>query len=245
MLNNIKIGKYYYTNSFLHNLNPVLKIIIFCILFILSFISNLYMNIPVFIIIFIIILLSKINIKNYIKTILSLKFLILSLLIINIFFEMELLEIINIILKLINIVNISSILLYTTTINDITIGLNYLLKPLKKIKININELIFTTTLAIRFIPNIIEQTNKILKSQASRGVDYNNSNVKEKITIINSLFIPSFYMSIKKANNLADAMEVRQYDLENIKIKKANKFNNVEKTILLVFLTVFLLGVII
>ena len=91
--------------------------------------------------------------------------------------------------------------------------------PLKLIGIPVNKMALSISLALRFIPTIIDQGNKIIKSQASRGIDYYNSGIKGKLLAIKSLIIPMFVLSIKKADDLADSMEIRLY---NVNKKRTN-----------------------
>ena len=94
---------------------------------------------------------------------------------------------------------------------DINNGLESLLSPLKKIKIPVGEFAMIISLTLRFIPMLYQETNKIMKAQASRGVDFTEGSLKSKINQIISLLIPMFVMSFNKAEDLANAMETRGY----------------------------------
>lgn len=105
----------------------------------------------------------------------------------------------------------SSTLTLTTKPTDLTNAIEWYLKPLEYMKIKTSIFAMILSIALRFIPTLFNETNKILKAQASRGVDFNEGKLKEQIGQIISLLIPMFVISINKANDLADAMEARGY----------------------------------
>ena len=123
------------------------------------------------------------------------------------------------ILRILIIIILSSLLTFTTMPTDITNGIESLLKPLKVVKFPVGELATMLSLTLRFIPSLLEETNKIMKAQASRGVEFSESNLKKKLTQIISLLIPIFVISFKRAEDLANAMEVRGYVVGGIRTK--------------------------
>jgi energy-coupling factor transport system permease protein len=115
------------------------------------------------------------------------------------------------VLRIIIIVILSSLLTFTTMPTDITNGIESLLKPLKIIRFPVSELAMMLSLTLRFIPTLLDEANKIIKAQASRGVELSESKFKEKITQVVSLLIPLFVVSFKRAEDMANAMDVRGY----------------------------------
>lgn len=115
------------------------------------------------------------------------------------------------ILRVLTLVTFSCVLSLTTKPTDINFALEKLLSPLEKIKIKTSILAMMVSIALRSIPTLFLEVEKILKAQASRGVDFKEGKLKEKITQIVSLIIPMFIISIKRAEGLADAMEARGY----------------------------------
>lgn len=115
------------------------------------------------------------------------------------------------ILRIIIIITLSSLLTFSTMPTDITNGIESLLKPLKVIRFPVGELAMMLSLTLRFIPTLLEETNKIMKAQASRGVEFSESKFKDKISQVISLLIPIFVVSFKRAEDLANAMETRGY----------------------------------
>lgn len=105
----------------------------------------------------------------------------------------------------------STLLTLTTKPTDLTAGIEWLLSPLKLFKVNVSIFGMLISLSLRFIPTLFNEANKILKAQASRGVDFKEGSLKEQITQIISLLIPMFVISYNRAIDLADAMEARAY----------------------------------
>lgn len=114
-------------------------------------------------------------------------------------------------LRIMIVVMLSSLLTFTTLPTDITNGLESLLRPLKVVKFPVGEVATMLSLTLRFIPTLLDETSKIMKAQASRGVEFKESRLKDKITQIVSLLIPIFVISFKRAEDLANAMEARGY----------------------------------
>lgn len=119
-----------------------------------------------------------------------------------------------IVLRIILMISITSLLTFTTRYQEINTGFQALLSPLKVFHIPVGTFSMMLSLSLRFIPTLVEETNKIMRSQASRGVDFNESNLKQKVKQIVSLLVPLFIISFKKADDLANAMEARGYIME-------------------------------
>ena len=207
MLNNLTIGKYYPVNSKIHDLNPTFKILA-TLLFVISVFltNNLYMHIILFAFLLLIISASNVPLKAYFKTIYSVKWLLLFILLINLVFKVSLTTSIVMVLRIIYILWYTTILTLTTTPMDLTYGLQKTLSPLKKI-IPVNRIAFSLALALRFIPTIFDEANI--------GIDYKYINLKGKLLAISSLIIPVFNLTLQKADLLSDTLEVRLYDIDS------------------------------
>jgi energy-coupling factor transport system permease protein len=121
------------------------------------------------------------------------------------------------------------ILTYTTSSTEITYGLEKVFSPFKYMRIPVNKIALSISLALRFIPTIFEQSEKILKSQASRGIDFYHSGIREKVIAVSSMLFPMFILSFKRADNLADAMEVRLYDCNSKRTNyRMNKWTSLD-----------------
>ena len=213
MLNNIVIGRYYPIRSKIHNMNPMAKIISIMLFLILSFLSNdIVVNLIVAGYVLIIMGMSNVPFKIYFKNLYGLKILFIFIVVINLLSGMSWLSIAIMLIRTITLVLYTTILTLTTTPTLISLGLERLFKPLEKIKIPVSKMALSVSLALRFIPTILDQANKVLKSQTSRGMDFKKSNIKVKIKSIINILIPMFVLSFKRADTLADAMEVRLFN---------------------------------
>jgi len=117
-------------------------------------------------------------------------------------------------IRLVLIVALTTILTATTKPLDMTLGLEHLLGPLKVIHFPVHEVAMMISIALRFIPTLVEEAQRIMKAQASRGVDFNEGSFKDKVMSIISLIIPLFISAFQKAEDLANAMESRNYNPE-------------------------------
>jgi len=116
-----------------------------------------------------------------------------------------------VVLRILILILISSLLTLSTKPTDLNNGLEAVLSPLEKIGLKTSILAMMIAIALRFIPTLLNEAFKILKAQASRGVDFREGKLKDKIVQIVSLLIPMFIISFKRAEDLSDAMEARGY----------------------------------
>lgn len=116
-----------------------------------------------------------------------------------------------VLLRLICIVMLSILLTITTTPTEINLALEWLLHPLKLIKFNVEEFTLIISISLRFIPTLIDEANKIILAQASRGVDFMESSIRKKITQVISLLVPMFIIAFQRSEDLAYAMEARGF----------------------------------
>ncbi len=116
-----------------------------------------------------------------------------------------------IMVRLIIIITLSTILTLTTKPTDLNLGLEKILKPLNLIRINSEEIALIISIALRYIPTLLDEANKIMLAQASRGVDFSEGKLKDKVMQIISLLVPMFIISFKRSDDLANAMEARSF----------------------------------
>ena len=243
MFTNITIGRYIYKNSLIHKIHPIIKILITLFIITASLIFNYRKNLILILYAILLTFLTKIDIKQYLKNIYGLRYIIISILFINLLFNTPIFNTINTIEKLIIIFMVSSILMYTTNINEINYAINRLLQPLKKLSLDIDNISLTLTISIKFISVIFEQFDIIFKAFKSRGYKFNGS-LKEKIYKIKNFISTLFYMILKKANDVSDVLEIRNYDLNKINRKIAKKIKIGEYLILIMhfFILIFIIG---
>ena len=238
---NFHLTRYYNTNSIIHNLNPLNKII--CILlftFMVLFTNNILLLLLLVLFVSILVGMSNIDIITYIKSYKYIIPFILFIFIIDLIFSNIEASIISI-LKLILFVSYSTLILYTTKPNDLTYGLEKFLYPLKIFGVNTNSIALTISLAIRFIPTIFIEGEKVYKSQISRGLTFDGT-FKEKIDKLISLIIPIFNMSLKRSEIVSNALDIKMYNSNKKRTKyKLDTFSYIDENILLFHMFMFLI----
>lgn len=227
MLREITIGQYYPEESILHRLDPRVKIISSVIFMISLFVAdNIWAYIAATCFLVVSIILSKVPVGYIARGIKP----IIILLLITILFNMILVpgeyifqwwiikiskegivNAVNMAIRLIYLIFGTSLLTFTTTPNNLTDALESLFKPLKVFKIPVHEIAMMMSIALRFIPILIEETDKIMKAQLARGADFENGNLIQKIKSLIPILVPLFVSAFRRANDLAMAMEARCY----------------------------------
>ena len=227
-MNKLVFGKYIPIDSIIHRLDPRAKIIALFILIIAIFIpKSWWAYLLLGVILLTIVLLSKIKLSFIFKAFKPMIFMMLFLLIINsitlktgaVLFSIGKLNIYSdaifntlfIVVRLLLMIMLTTCLTATTKPLDLTLGIEYILSPLKIVHFPAHEVAMMISIALRFIPTIIEETTRIMNSQKSRGVDFEEGSIQEKIQAILSLIVPLFSVAFERAYELADAMEARGY----------------------------------
>ncbi|MGN1311890.1 MAG: energy-coupling factor transporter transmembrane component T family protein [Bacilli bacterium] len=212
MLTNITFGKYYARDSIVHKLNPLFKIISLIIMIVAIFFINSYKDIIMLTsYLILMIVYSDIDIITYLKNIYSIKIFLLFILIIDLIFGSNINNIIFDLYKLIFIIIYSSALTYTTSTSEITYGIERLLKPFNN-TIPVNDIAMIITLTLRYIPTLTMESDRIIKAQKMRGINFDSKNIKTKISSLVGVFIPMFILSLKKSESTADIMDIRLYN---------------------------------
>ena len=227
----IAFGQYYPAKSVMHRLDPRMKIIIGILYIVACFLCKNVISFALlaFSAIFII-LISRIPMKIVLKAIKAIIFIMIFTAILNIFWTKgeadELLfswQFINIyvsglynaafiVIRIVSmIIGTGIFLTYTTTPIQLTDGLEQLLSPLKVFKIPVHEFAMMMTIALRFIPTIIEETEKIMAAQKARGADFSNGSLAKRARALIPVLIPLFVSAFRRAGELATAMTCRCY----------------------------------
>ena len=132
---------------------------------------------------------------------------------------------------------------YTTVITEITYGIEKILSPLNKI-IRVSNIAMIITLAIRYIPSLIHEADRIIKSQRLRGINFDSRNIKEKIISISGILMPMFMLSIQKSEKTADILDIRLYNYGKSKTNYRTNNWKVLDTLLLVLNVLILIIVV-
>ena len=228
MLDNITLGQYLPGNSFLHRMDPRAKILLTVLMITAVFTANTWIGyLGVFLFVGGVIHCSKLNIKFVLKAVKPIVYIILLTFMINLFFnggETALVEwgVVRITkeglvsatfmaMRLFLLVVTTQLLTLTTSPIALTDGLERLLKPLSKIGFPAHELAMMMSIALRFIPTLMEETDKIMKAQMARGADFESGNLLNRAKAMLPLLVPLFVSAFRRADELAMAMEARCY----------------------------------
>ncbi len=231
MIKDITIGQYVPGESFIHNLDPRVKILLSMIFIIDLFIIDNFQGYG-FILIFtaIAIIISKVDIKYIYKGVKPILILLLITALLNIFmtggsageapllqwgflkiYKQGLILAGFMVIRLVFLVVGTSLLTLTTSPIELTDGLEKLLNPFRKIGLPAHELAMMMTIALRFIPTLMDETDKIMKAQMARGADFDSGNIFSRAKNLVPLLVPLFISSFRRADELAMAMEARCY----------------------------------
>ena len=227
MLKDITLGQYYRTDSLIHRLDPRVKLV-GTLLFIVSLflVDNFIGYVVAGLFLATVIKLSRVPFKFMIRGMKAIVFLLLIAVVFNLFltpgetvFSVWKLTITRegiylaafMAIRLVFLLIGSSVMTLTTTPNQLTDGLEKLLNPLKRIKVPVHEIAMMLSIALRFIPILLEETDKIMKAQIARGADFESGNLIKKAKSLVPLLVPLFISAFRRANDLATAMEARCY----------------------------------
>ncbi|MDY0234899.1 MAG: energy-coupling factor transporter transmembrane component T [Gudongella sp.] len=227
MLKDITIGQYFPGTSIIHKLDPRIKIIVVA-LFIASLFFVVNFTPYIFIVLFIgaVIYVARLPLKFIIKGLKPLVFIILITFAINLFLtkgevlielgplaitKEGLRQSVFMALRLIFLITGTSLLTLTTSPIALTDGIERLLSPFKKVGLPAHELAMMMTIALRFIPTLLEETDKIMKAQMARGADFESGNILSRAKNLVPLLVPLFINAFRRADELATAMEARCY----------------------------------
>lgn len=228
MIRDITIGQYYPAQSPVHRLDPRVKIICTLIFLVSLFVQNSLLGYAVAtIFLMIVIKASQVPLKFMLKGLKAIVILLLFTVVMNLFLtkgggtlvhfwiftitEQGLRVSVFMAIRLIYLIVGSSLMTLTTTPNSLTDGIESVLKPLNKINVPVHEIAMMMSIALRFIPILLEETDKIMKAQIARGADLESGNIIQKTKAMVPILVPLFVSAFRRANDLAMAMEARCY----------------------------------
>ncbi len=229
MIKDITIGQYFPFNSVIHRLDPRTKLLFTICFIVMVFVSNNFVSLLFnFILATVIISLSKIPVKTVVK---GLKPILLVVIITSVlqiayvktgvtlidFWRINItsggvLTAVFMAIRISLLIVMSTMLTYTTSPTSLTNGLDKLFAPLTKIGIDFHMVTMIMTIALRFIPTLIEEVDKIMSAQKSRGASFDQGNLIKRAKALIPLFIPLLFNSIRRAYELANAMTCRCYN---------------------------------
>ncbi|MGE7186704.1 energy-coupling factor transporter transmembrane component T family protein [Peribacillus sp. NPDC006672] len=228
MLDKMIIGRYVPADSLIHKMDPRAKLLLVFLFVCVIFLANNVVSYGLLAVFTILLIgLSKIPLRYLYNGLKPIFFLIVFTFLLHILFTKEgellfeygwfeiyeggLIQGLFISVRFTLLILVTSLLTLTTTPISITDGMEELLGPLKKWKMPVHELALMMSIALRFIPTLMEETEKIMKAQTARGVDFSSGPIKDRVKSIVPLLVPLFVSSFKRAEELATAMESRGY----------------------------------
>ncbi len=242
-MKNISLGRYLPYNTILHRIDPRVKLfglVSFMVLVFFSF-GDTWVNFTFYGVLIILVLialkLAKVKLKSLIRQLKPLWFMVVFLLIINIIsyrsqdvtvlfsiwnypiYAAAVYQTFYIFIRLVLMISLTMVLTSSTKPLDLTFALEWTMSPLKLIRFPVHEVAMTMSLALRFIPTLLDETGRIMKAQESRGVDFSGGRLGEKIRGIVSLIVPLFNSAFMRSDELANAMEARGYNPQGKRTK--------------------------
>lgn len=261
MLKDITLGQYFPGSSIIHRLDPRTKLIGLIVYIIALFSAGNWVSYAVMLaFLCVTVALSKIPVKAIFTGMKPLVMILIFTGLLNLFFtagETELVRVwrititlegvtraIFMVVRILMLISATFLLTYTTSPIQLTDGMESLLRPLKKIRVPVHELAMMMCIALRFIPTLIEETDKIISAQKARGADFENGSLLQRVKALIPILVPLFISAFRRADELATAMECRCYQGGEGRTKmKLLRFRRYDYTTFLL-LTLLLCGVI-
>jgi len=229
MLNNISFGQYYPVQSVVHRMDARVKILLSILFIVAVFFVQTYLGyVVIFLLLVTMIAVSHVKLKSILKSIKGVIFLIVFTAVLNLIFTQSgntlwawwIFRLTDegvrftamMALRLLFLVMGTSILTLTTTPIELTDGLESLMTPLKWIKFPVHDVAVIMSIALRFIPTLMEETDKIMMAQKARGADFESGNIFKRIKALVPIIIPLFVSAFRRAEELSFAMDARCYN---------------------------------
>ena len=227
MLKDITLGQFFPGNSVIHKIDPRVKILLIIAYIVFLFVANNFVSLGFMVLVTVaIVLLTKIPVKMYFKGLKAIMFIILFTSVLNMFYgsgepiwqwgflKITLNGISNAVfisIRIVALIFISCVLTYTTSPTDLTDALERLMKPLTVFHIKVHEIAMMMTIALRFVPTLLEETDKIMNAQKARGANMDSGGLIKRVKAMMPVLVPLLVSSFNRAYELAVAMECRCY----------------------------------
>ena len=228
MLKDITLGQFFPGNSVVHKMDPRTKLVMLVVYIVALFVAVSWCSYGLMLAFLLISIgISRIPPKSIIRGMKPLVLILIFTGVLNIFFtagervlisfwgitiyQEGLVRAIFMVVRILMLISGTFLLTYTTSPIALTDGLESLLNPLKAIKVPVHELSMMMCIALRFIPTLIEETDKIMSAQKARGADFENGKLMERVRALIPILVPLFISAFRRADELATAMECRCY----------------------------------
>ena len=228
MLKDITLGQYFPGNSVIHRLDPRTKLIVLVVYMVTLFVASGWVSYGVLLLFLLtVIKISAIPGKSIVRGMKPLVMILVFTGVLNLFFNKDGRVLVDfwgitittggaeraafMLVRILMLVTATFLLTYTTSPISLTDGLESLMNPLKVIKVPVHELSMMMCIALRFIPTLIEETDKIMSAQKARGADFESGKLMERAKALIPILVPLFISAFRRADELATAMECRCY----------------------------------
>ncbi len=228
MLKDITLGQYFPGNSPIHRLDPRTKLIMLVVYIVSLFTAQNWISYGLNLLFLVMVIaVSTIPVKSIVRGMKPLVFILIFTGILNLFFtagktvwvqflgititKEGVVRAVFMVVRILMLISGTFLLTYTTSPIALTDGLESLLSPLKKLRLPVHELSMMMCIALRFIPTLIEETDKIMSAQKARGADFESGNLMQRVKALVPILVPLFISAFRRADELATAMECRCY----------------------------------
>ena len=261
MLKDVTFGQYYPIDSFVHRLDPRFKLLFLIAFIVMTFVSKTFYGLALCALLLVIIIIAaRLPFKSVLRSVKGIIFILAFTSVLNVFFHggerllwqwgaikiyLEgIIFAVFLMLRLFLLVMSSAVLTLTTTPVALTDGFESLLFPLTLIKIPVHVLALIMSIALRFIPTLMDETNRIISAQKARGADFESGNLFKRIKAVIPILIPLLISAFRRAEELGDAMDARCYSSD----KKRTKYKKLRFTwrdgVGLLFAAILIAGII-
>ena len=260
MLSDVTFGQYYPSDSFVHKLDPRTKILLLIAYIVMVFVAKNFLGLfATVLFLLLIVAVSGVPLGSVLKSIKAVIFLVVFTALLNILFytpkegDVHLFWVVYkegligagfLALRLIALVMGSSILTLTTTPVSLTDGIESLLKPLSYIKVPVHDLALIMSIALRSIPTLANETERIINAQKARGADFDSGNLMSRAKALIPVLIPLLISAFRRGDELGDAMDARCYTGSKIRTKYKKLTFGVRDLVAVLVVAVVLTGVI-
>lgn len=260
MIRDIALGQYIPGDSLVHRMDPRVKIVLVFLFIVFLFVAQNFVSLLLLVVsVAVCILLSGVPVRHYIKSVKAILFIVLFTSVLNLFYgggetllKIGFMEIksggvsnaIFIAVRIISLILLSAVLTFTTSPTSLTDAIERLMKPLKVFHIQVHEIAMMMTIALRFVPTLLEETEKIMAAQKARGADMESGGLVQRIKALIPVLIPLFVSAFRRAFDLATAMESRCYNggsgRTKMKVLKLGRVDFTSIALCVLFLAAFI-----
>lgn len=227
MVSDITIGQYFPGKSLIHRMDPRVKIVLTVFYIVFLFVASNFEGLACMVALMTVVLLSSgVPFPQYFKSLKAVIAIVLFTGVLNLFYgtgtvvwsawfmqitDAGICNAIFISIRIVSLILFSCVLTFTTSPTDLTDALERLMKPLKVLHVRVHEIAMMMTIALRFVPTLLEETDKIMSAQKARGADLESGGMMQRVRALIPILIPLFVSSFRRAYDLAMAMECRCY----------------------------------